>query len=153
MFTILALPSLPPFLPSLPPFLPSLPPSPSHIINHLVRSKCKEVSLHRDSPLGETVLECYNCGSRNAFLLGFIPAKADSVVVLLCRVPCAQQSSLKDMDWWVTSFFPCLLSLVSSPSVLFSLSSLLSFRSSFIPSLPPSLSPSFSSGTPHSGSH
>ena len=34
------------------------------------------------------------------FLLGFIPAKSDSVVVLLCRHPCAQQSSLKDMDWW-----------------------------------------------------
>ena len=34
------------------------------------------------------------------FLLGFIPAKIDSVVVLLCRHPCTQQSSLKDMDWW-----------------------------------------------------
>ena len=71
----------------------------SHIVNHLVRSKCKEVTLHRDGPLGETVLECYNCGNRNVFLLGFIPAKADSVVVLLCRHPCAQQSALKDMDW------------------------------------------------------
>ena len=49
------------------------------------RAKCKEVTLHKDGPLGETVLECYNCGCRNVFLLGFIPAKADSVVVLLCR--------------------------------------------------------------------
>lgn len=57
----------------------------SHIVNHLVRAKCKEVTLHKDGPLGETVLECYNCGCRNVFLLGFIPAKADSVVVLLCR--------------------------------------------------------------------
>lgn len=57
----------------------------SHIINHLVRSKHKEVSLHADSPLGETVLECYNCGCKNVFLLGFIPAKTESVVVLLCR--------------------------------------------------------------------
>ena len=57
----------------------------SHIINHLVRTKHKEVSLHKDGPLGETQLECYNCGCRNVFLLGFIPAKADSVVVLLCR--------------------------------------------------------------------
>uniref|UniRef100_A0AAZ3SA66 Upf1 domain-containing protein n=1 Tax=Oncorhynchus tshawytscha TaxID=74940 RepID=A0AAZ3SA66_ONCTS len=56
----------------------------SHIVNHLVRAKCKEVTLHKDGPLGETVLECYNCGCRNVFLLGFIPAKADSVVVLLC---------------------------------------------------------------------
>ncbi|KAI1296879.1 Regulator of nonsense transcripts 1 [Halotydeus destructor] len=71
----------------------------SHIINHLVRSKHKEVTLHKDGPLGETVLECYSCGCRNVFVLGFIPAKADSVVVLLCRQPCAAQSSLKEMNW------------------------------------------------------
>ncbi|UYV80578.1 UPF1 [Cordylochernes scorpioides] len=71
----------------------------SHIINHLVRAKHKEVTLHKDGPLGETVLECYSCGCRNVFVLGFIPAKADSVVVLLCRQPCATQSSLKDMNW------------------------------------------------------
>lgn len=57
----------------------------SHIINHLVRSKNKEVMLHKDGPLGEITLECYNCGCKNVFLLGFIPAKSDSVVVLLCR--------------------------------------------------------------------
>lgn len=57
----------------------------SHIINHLVRAKHKEVSLHPESPLGDTVLECYNCGCRNVFLLGFIPAKSDTVVVLICR--------------------------------------------------------------------
>ncbi|XP_022243255.1 regulator of nonsense transcripts 1-like isoform X3 [Limulus polyphemus] len=71
----------------------------SHVINHLVRAKHKEVTLHKDGPLGETVLECYSCGCRNVFVLGFIPAKADSVVVLLCRQPCAAQSSLKDMNW------------------------------------------------------
>ncbi|RLN36054.1 hypothetical protein C2845_PM03G07610 [Panicum miliaceum] len=37
----------------------------SHIVNHLVRAKHKEVCLHKDSPLGETILECYNCGCRN----------------------------------------------------------------------------------------
>ncbi|XP_071845963.1 regulator of nonsense transcripts 1-like [Apostichopus japonicus] len=80
----------------------------SHIINHLVRAKCKEVTLHKDSPLGETVLECYNCGNRNVFLLGFIPAKADSVVVLLCRQPCATQSNLKDMNWDPTQWQPLI---------------------------------------------
>lgn len=98
----------------------------SHIVNHLVRAKHKvnichdigchwllkrtiigdvlqEVTLHKDGPLGETVLECYACGMRNAFVLGFIPAKADSVVVLLCRQPCAAQNSLKDMNWYVLS--------------------------------------------------
>lgn len=72
----------------------------SHIINHLVRAKAKEVTLHKDGPLGETILECYNCACRNVFLLGFIPAKADSVVVLLCRQPCATLSNLKDMNWY-----------------------------------------------------
>ncbi|CAF1092391.1 unnamed protein product [Rotaria sordida] len=94
----------------------------SHIVNHLVRAKCKEVTLHKDGPLGETQLECYNCGCRNVFLLGFIPAKADSVVVLLCRQPCASQSALKDMNWDPSQWQPliqdrCFLTwLVKIPS-------------------------------------
>uniref|UniRef100_A0A2M4A3L2 DNA helicase n=1 Tax=Anopheles triannulatus TaxID=58253 RepID=A0A2M4A3L2_9DIPT len=71
----------------------------SHIVNHLVRAKHREVTLHADGPLGETVLECYSCATRNVFLLGFIPARSDSVVVLLCRQPCAAQNSIKDMNW------------------------------------------------------
>ena len=82
--------------------------SASHIIQHLVRSKNKKVSLHPDSPLGETVLECYNCGSRNVFLLGYIPAKSDSVVVLLCREPCLSMGALKDMDWDLTQWMPLI---------------------------------------------
>ena len=61
-----------------------------------------------DGPLGETILECYNCGCRNVFLLGFIPAKADSVVVLLCRQPCAAQTSLKDMNWDQSQWQPLI---------------------------------------------
>jgi regulator of nonsense transcripts 1 len=80
----------------------------SHIITHLVRAKHKEVSLHADSPLGETILECYNCGCRNVFLLGFIPAKAESVVVLLCREPCANSSGLKDMNWDLSQWQPLI---------------------------------------------
>ena len=71
----------------------------SHIIHHLVRSKAKEVTLHKEGPMGETTLECYNCGCRNVFVLGFVPAKAESVVVLLCRTPCAQQANVKDIEW------------------------------------------------------
>ena len=78
----------------------------SHIIHHLVRAKHKEVQLHSDSPLGETILECYNCGCRNVFLLGFIPAKTESVVVLLCREPCAASKELKDMDWDLKQWMP-----------------------------------------------
>lgn len=54
------------------------------------------------------MLECYNCGCRNVFLLGFIPAKADSVVVLLCRNPCATLSNLKDMNWDPSQWQPLI---------------------------------------------
>ena len=71
----------------------------SHLVQHLVRGKHRTVSLHKDSPLGDTVLECYNCGCRNVFVIGFVPAKADSVVVLLCRGCVEGVPSLKSMDW------------------------------------------------------
>ncbi|KAG0018355.1 ATP-dependent helicase NAM7 [Entomortierella chlamydospora] len=80
----------------------------SHIINHLVRAKHKEVVLHSLSPLGETTLECYNCGCKNVFLLGFIPAKSDTVVVLLCRQPCASMPSSKDMNWDTSQWLPLI---------------------------------------------
>ncbi|KAG0598700.1 hypothetical protein M758_12G094200 [Ceratodon purpureus] len=80
----------------------------SHIVNHLVRAKHKEVCLHKDSPLGETILECYNCGCRNVFLLGFIPAKSESVVVLLCREPCLSVNGLKDMNWDLSQWLPLI---------------------------------------------
>ncbi|TQD73599.1 hypothetical protein C1H46_040880 [Malus baccata] len=80
----------------------------SHIVNHLVRAKHKEVCLHKDSPLGETILECYNCGCRNVFLLGFISAKTESVVVLLCREPCLSVNALKDMNWDLRQWCPLI---------------------------------------------
>ena len=80
----------------------------AHIINHLVRAKHKEVTLHSESPLGDTVLECYNCGCRNVFLLGFIPAKADSIVVLLCRSPCLNSGALKDSNWDLNQWLPLI---------------------------------------------
>ncbi|KAI7340862.1 upf1 regulator of nonsense transcripts [Hortaea werneckii] len=84
--------------------------SSSHIINHLVRARHKEVQLHPSSPLGDTTLECYNCGTKNVFLLGFIPAKSDTVVVLLCRQPCAAmgQGSNKDMNWDTSKWQPLI---------------------------------------------
>ncbi|KAF8495310.1 ATP dependent helicase [Gautieria morchelliformis] len=80
--------------------------SASHIVNHLVRAKHKEVILHSESPLGETTPECYNCGSKNVFMLGFIPAKSDTVVVLLCRQPCAAIS--KDISWNASLWAPLI---------------------------------------------
>ncbi|MBA0857485.1 hypothetical protein Goshw_013037, partial [Gossypium schwendimanii] len=80
----------------------------SHVVNHLVRAKHKEVCLHKDSPLGETILECYNCGCRNVFLLGFISAKTESVVVLLCREPCLNVNALKGMNWDLSQWCPLI---------------------------------------------
>jgi regulator of nonsense transcripts 1 len=77
-------------------------------VNHLVRARHKEVQLHPQSTLGDTVLECYNCGTKNVFLLGFIPAKSDTVVVLLCRQPCASTPSSKDMSWDISRWQPLI---------------------------------------------
>ncbi|KAJ3227803.1 ATP-dependent helicase NAM7 [Clydaea vesicula] len=82
--------------------------SAAHIISHMVKSRHKEVCLHAESPLGETVLECYNCGCRNIFLLGFIPAKSDTVVVLLCRQPCASIPNSKDVTWDLSQWLPII---------------------------------------------
>ncbi|KAK7992860.1 hypothetical protein PG988_001654 [Apiospora saccharicola] len=82
--------------------------SSSHIVNHLVRARHKEVQLHPQSTLGDTILECYNCGTKNVFLLGFIPAKSDTVVVLLCRQPCGAAPSSKDMSWDISRWQPLI---------------------------------------------
>ncbi|KXS20997.1 hypothetical protein M427DRAFT_350138 [Gonapodya prolifera JEL478] len=80
----------------------------SHIVTHLVRSRHREVALHPDGPIGDTILECYNCGCRNVFLLGFIPAKSDTVVVLLCRQPCATLPSSHSATWDATQWLPLI---------------------------------------------
>ncbi|EGC29887.1 hypothetical protein DICPUDRAFT_84133 [Dictyostelium purpureum] len=79
----------------------------SHIITHLVKSKHKEISLHPESSFGDTTLECFNCGCKNIFLLGFITAKTESVVVLLCRDPCASGPS-KEVNWDMSSWQPLI---------------------------------------------
>ncbi|XP_018024083.1 regulator of nonsense transcripts 1-like isoform X2 [Hyalella azteca] len=86
----------------------------SHIITHLVRAKHKEISVHKDGLVADTVLECYCCGVKNIFVLGFIPAQAESVVVLMCRQPCAGRNNLKDMNWDPEQWRP----LVSNRSLL-----------------------------------
>ncbi len=80
----------------------------SHLVNHLVRSRSNQVQLHPESPLGDTVLECYNCGCKNAFVLGFVPANSSSVVVLLCRVCVETVPALKSMDWEISSWCPLI---------------------------------------------
>lgn len=71
----------------------------SHILLHMVKAKHKEIQLHPDSPLKDTPLECYSCSSKNVFLLGFVSAKKEAVIILLCREPCVSQMSVKDSNW------------------------------------------------------
>lgn len=79
---------------------------------HLVKSKHKEVQLHKDSPLADTILECYATGTawkcvldsgvfkgiRNVFALGFVPVKSENTVVLLSREVQPGLPALKDLD-------------------------------------------------------
>ena len=60
----------------------------SHIILHLVKSKNKQIELHPQSELKDANLECHSCKGTNIFLLGFMPAKTEAYVILLCREPC-----------------------------------------------------------------
>ena len=80
----------------------------SHLVHHLVKTRNHQVQLHPESPLGDTVLECYNCASKNAFVLGFVPSSATSVVVLLCRVCVETVPALKDMDWDLSQWHPLI---------------------------------------------
>lgn len=81
----------------------------SCIIHHLVRSRNKTVCLHEDSPLGDTILECYLTGNRNVFQLGFVPAKSENVVVLLCRSSCLNtNSSLEELNWDPKQWLPLI---------------------------------------------
>lgn len=70
----------------------------SCIVTHLVKGKFREVALHKNSPLGETVLECYASGSRNVFALGYCPLKDENTVVLLSRDTPASTPAIKDLN-------------------------------------------------------
>ena len=83
-----------------------------------MKAKLKEVQLHKDSPLGDTVLECYNSGSRNVFALGFVPVKAENTVVLLSRDTNANAAGVKDLNLDLTTWEPLISThtLLGDPS-------------------------------------
>ncbi|KAI3388588.1 hypothetical protein SNEBB_003801 [Seison nebaliae] len=70
----------------------------SHIVYHLIRSGFKRVQLHPTGPLAGIELQCYYCGNDNVFTLGYIPAKRESFVIILCRTNCPQQV-IEEADW------------------------------------------------------
>lgn len=59
----------------------------SHAVLHMIKAKHKSFGLHKEAAI-QTSLECYMCGSKNSFILGFVTAKMDTVIILLCREPC-----------------------------------------------------------------
>ena len=66
-----------------------------------MKAKHKEISLNPDGPHGETNLECYVCGNKNIFLLGFVPIQSseESQVIIICRLPCLNSKSFNDLQW------------------------------------------------------
>ena len=70
--------------------------SPSHIIFHLTKSKHKEVYLNENSQVGQMDLQCYNCGGKNIFLLGFLESREGRNGFILCREPCLTKWKIDD---------------------------------------------------------
>lgn len=80
----------------------------AHIVQHLIRSKHRELSLHPDSKVGEANLECYACGNRNIFALGSVTGKEDeNLVVILCRVQCPHAAA-KTGEWDPNTWKPLI---------------------------------------------
>jgi len=64
--------------------------------------------LHPESPLGDTVPECFTCGSKNPFMLGFLPAQDSAVIMLLCRNPCNYAANTKEVEWDASRWAPLI---------------------------------------------
>lgn len=80
----------------------------SCIVTHLVKSGRKEVVLHKQSPLGETVLECYATGNKNVFSLGFVALPDENTVVLLGRDIPASHPAIKDLNVDMSQWQPLI---------------------------------------------
>ena len=50
--------------------------------------------------MGDSTIECYNCGSANVFDIGSLPTQGQDVVVLLCVIDClGETEELKKQGW------------------------------------------------------
>ena len=97
----------------------------AHIIQHLVKARHKEIVMHAEGSVGDCPIECYNCGTRNIFNLGYVPAKSTNAIVILCREPCAaggssSGNSSSGEDWDVSLWRPliedrCLVPWLARP--------------------------------------
>ncbi len=82
--------------------------SASHIVFHLTKSKHKEIFLNENSPIGEMVLECYSCGCKNIFLLGFLESREGDTGIMLCREPCLSQCKIVEDKFEKTRWVPLI---------------------------------------------
>lgn len=88
----------------------------------MVKANHKELQVHPASDLKDSPLECYQCGSKNMFLLGFISAKTEWCIILLCREPCLNKMQSQDSNFDTANWQPlienkCIQNwLVSQPS-------------------------------------
>lgn len=82
--------------------------SASHIVFHLTKSKHKEIFLNENSPIGEMVLECYSCGCKNIFLLGFLESREGDTGIILCREPCLSQCKIVEDKFEKVNWVPLI---------------------------------------------
>ena len=88
--------------------------SASHIVFHLTKSKHKEIYVSNESPVGEMVMECYNCSCKNIFLLGFLENKEKESGFIICREPCLTTCKVDDNMFDKTKWVP----LISNKMIL-----------------------------------
>ena len=74
----------------------------------MVKSNHKEMVVHPESPLKDSPLECYVCASKNMFLLGYISAKTEACIILLCREPCLSKISQEDSHFDTANWMPLI---------------------------------------------
>ena len=82
--------------------------STSHIVFHMIKAKHKEILLSEHSPIGELVPECYNCSTKNMFLLGFLESIKKDSGFIICREPCLNSGQVDKNDFDKTTWRPLI---------------------------------------------
>lgn len=78
---------------------------------HLIKSSHREIKLHENSEHGDIMMECYICGTKTIFHLGFtqVDVKNDSEdndsteteksVIIICREKCLNLRKYENLEW------------------------------------------------------
>lgn len=78
----------------------------SCVVAHFATSRLRACRLHPASPLGDAPLECYSCGGRNPFVLGYVPLRGEDTVLMLCRDTPATAPGLAGLDVDLSAWAP-----------------------------------------------